>query len=269
MHIIVCVKQVPDTTEVKIDPVTNTLDRSGAPSILNPYDAHAVEEAVSIKERLGGKVTVISMGPPGAVEVIKKCISMGVDEGFLLSDAVFAGSDTLATSYILYSGIDMIARQEPFHILLCGKQAIDGDTAQVGPGIARRFNLPQLTYVDSILAINSEEKSLKVRRKLEDGYEIVQSRLPCLITVEKSLNELRYSSLPNMLRGARYRPSIISAKDMEADQSMMGLKGSATSVTKIFPPPQRNQGEIFSGDAQSAVDHLIDKLEKRVISNGS
>lgn len=269
MHIIVCVKQVPDTTEVKIDPKTNNLDRSSAPAILNPYDAHAVEEAVRIKERFGAKVCVITMGPPNAVEAIKKCIALGADEGFLLSDRAFAGSDTLATSYILTSGIELISRQDPYSLIFCGKQAIDGDTAQVGPGIARRLGIPQLTYVQEIVDVNPDKNEIKVHRKLDDGYEVIASQMPCLLTVEKEINELRYSSLPDMLRAASYQTKMLQADELEVEQSMMGIKGSPTSVRKIFAPSQRNQGEILSGDPNYVVKQLVNKLQVRVMNNGS
>lgn len=267
MHIIVCVKQVPDTTEVRIDPETNTLDRSSAPAIINPYDSHAVEEAVRIKEEFGGRVTVISMGPPNATEVIKRCITLGADEGYLLSDKMFAGSDTLATSYILARGIQSICNREPFDLIFCGKQAIDGDTAQVGPGIARRLGIPQLTYVDKVAEVDPNKREIKVHRKLDEGYEVVIAKMPCLLTVEKEINELRYASLPNMLRAARYQTAIMGVADLEADMAMMGLKGSPTSVTKIFAPSQRNQGEIFSGGNQQVVTQLIDKLSPRINLN--
>jgi len=267
VHILVCVKQVPDTTEVRIDPATNTLDRSSAPAIINPYDSHAVEEAVRIKEQFGGKVTVISMGPPNAAEVIKRCITMGADEGYLLSDRMFAGSDTLATSYILAKGIEIISRREPIDLILCGKQAIDGDTAQVGPGIARRLGLPQLTYVNKVAEVEPDKGEIKVHRKLDDAYEVVIAKLPCLITVEKEINELRYASLPDMIRAARYQPGVLGAADLEADAAMMGLKGSPTSVTRIFAPTQRGQGEVLKGDVSQVVSQLIDKLSTKISQN--
>lgn len=187
MNILVCVKQVPDTTEIKIDPKTNTLDRSSAPTIINPYDAHAVEEAVRIKNKFGGKVSIISMGPPQAQEVIKKCIEMGADEGYLLSDGSFAGSDTLSTSYILAMGIKRIMDVEKIDVVFCGKQAIDGDTAQVGPGIASRLGIPQLTYVEKIESLDVNKNNVVIYRKIDNGYEVVQSEMPCLITIEKIL----------------------------------------------------------------------------------
>ncbi len=264
MHIIVCVKQVPDTTEVKIDPKTNTLDRSSAPAIINPYDSHAVEEAVRLKEQYGGKVTVISMGPPSAADVIKRSIMLGADEGFLLSDKMFAGSDTLATSYILAKGIETVCRDNPFDLIFCGKQAIDGDTAQVGPGIAGRLGIPQLTYVDNIASFNDKEKEITVHRKLDDGYEVVRAKLPCLITVEKEINELRYSSLPNMLRAARYQPAVLNFNDIDADPAQMGLKGSPTSVNKIFAPSQRNQGDVFHEVNDSVINLIAEKIAQAV-----
>lgn len=262
MHILVCVKQVPDTTEVRIDPETNTLDRSSAPAIINPYDSHAVEEAVRIKEQVGGKVTVLSMGPPAAADVIKRCIMLGADEGFLLSDRAFAGSDTLATSYILAKGIEAISRKEPLDLIFCGKQAIDGDTAQVGPGIARRLGMTQLTYVKNVVDVDTAKREVKVHRKLDDGYEVVVGKLPCLITVEKEINNLRYESLPNMLRAARYQPVVLGAADLDTDPVKMGLKGSPTSVSRIFAPSQRGQGDILQGSEEEIVKQLVEKLSQ-------
>jgi electron transfer flavoprotein beta subunit len=265
LHIVVCVKQVPDTTEVRIDPETNNLDRSSAPAILNPYDAHAVEEAVRLKENFGGKVTVLSMGPPGAKDVIKKSISLGADQGFLLGDRYFAGSDTLATSYILAEGIRKVCREEPYDLILCGKQAIDGDTAQVGPGIARRLSLPQLTCVNKILEINSERKEITVQRKTDDGYVIVAVSMPCLITVDKTINELRYSSLPNMLRASRYKPGVLTAADLNANIAWMGLKGSPTSVARIFAPTRLGHAEMLQGGDCVVVEQLANKLSQKLI----
>ena len=264
MHIVVCVKQVPDTTEVRIDPETNTLDRSSAPAILNPYDAHAVEEAVRLKEKFGGKVTAISMGPPGAADVIKKSISLGADQGYLLGDRLFAGSDTLATSYILAEGIRKVCREEPYDLILCGKQAIDGDTAQVGPGIARRLSIAQLTCVNKILEIDPEHKEITVQQKMDDGYVKVAIDMPCLITVDKTINELRYSSLSNMLRAARYKPMVLTAADLNADSVWMGLKGSPTSVFKIFAPTRLGRAEMLQGDDCLVVEQLADKLLQKL-----
>lgn len=261
MHTLVCVKQVPDTTEIKMDPKTNTLDRSSAPTIINPYDAHAVEEAVKIKNKFGGKISVISMGPPQAEEVIKKCIEMGADEGYLLSDRAFAGSDTLSTSYILAMGIKKIMEKESIDLVFCGKQAIDGDTAQVGPGIASRLGIPQLTYVEKIKSLDLKNNTVVVHRKIDNGYEVVQSKLPCLITVEKDINDLSYSPLPNMIRAARYKSKVWGISSFNADMSQLGLKGSPTSVRRIFPPPQRSGGELLKGNADEVVKALTDSLK--------
>jgi len=261
LHTLVCVKQVPDTTEIKMDPITNTMDRSSAPTIINPFDAHAVEEAVKIKKKFGGKVSIISMGPPQAREVIKKCIEMGADEGYLLSDRAFAGSDTLSTSYILAMGIKKIIEIEPIDLVFCGKQAIDGDTAQVGPGIACRLNMPQLTYVEAIESFDLKEKVVVLHRKIDNGYEVVQSKLPCLITVEKDINELSFSPLTNMIKAARYNPIAWGINDFNADLSQLGLKGSPTSVRRIFPPEQRVGGELLKGSEDEVIKTLVDKLK--------
>lgn len=265
MHILVCVKQVPDTTEIKMDPKTNTLDRSSAPTIINPYDAHAVEEAVKIKNEFGGKVSIISMGPPQAEEVIKKCIEMGADEGYLLSDRAFAGSDTLSTSYILAMGVKKIMEKEPIDLVFCGKQAIDGDTAQVGPGIASRLGIPQLTYVEKVKSLDLKINTIIVHRKIDNGYEVVQSKLPCLITVEKDINDLSYSPLPNMIRSARYSPTVWGINSFNADMSQLGLKGSPTSVRRIFPPPQRPGGELLKGNVDEVVKLLTDSLKGGIV----
>ena len=265
MHTLVCVKQVPDTTEIKMDPKTNTLDRSSAPTIINPYDAHAVEEAVKIKKQFGGKVSIISMGPPQAQEVIKKCIEMGADEGYLLSDRAFAGSDTLSTSYILAMGIKKIMDKDPIDIVFCGKQAIDGDTAQVGPGIACRLGMPQLTYVEAIESFDLKRNVVVLHRKIDNGYEVVQSKLPCLITVEKDINELSFSPLTNMIKAARYKSVSWGINDFESDLSQLGLKGSPTSVRRIFPPAQRAGGELLKGSEDEVVQMLVAKLKGGIL----
>lgn len=260
MHYLVCIKQVPDTSEVKLDPVTNTLDRRSAPSILNPYDAHAVEEAVRLKKVYGGKVTVLTMGPPMATSVVKKAIEMGADEGVVITDRAFAGADTLATSYALTQAIKKISENEPVDIIFAGKQAIDGDTAQVGPGIAKRMEIPVLTQVDKVDNFNPEEYIIKLRRRIEDGYEFVESRLPCLITVEKEINDLSYSPLTNMITAARYNPIIWTTENIDVDTNKLGFKGSPTVVSKIFAPPKQSGGEKIEGTTQEVVDKVIDNL---------
>jgi len=263
MHILVCIKQVPDTKIIKIDPKTNTLDRRGVPAILNPYDAHAVEEAVRIKKRCGGKVSVISMGPPQAVAAIKKCIEIGADEGYLISDRAFAGADTLATSYALSKGIERIQKDEPIDLVICGKMAIDGDTGQVGPGIARRLGIPPLTNVKKVEEIDPKTKKIVVHRKLEDGYEVLQSVLPCLLTVEKEINEVPYSPLPNMIRAARYQPHVWTVNDLDnVDRDQLGLKGSPTIVGKMFTPPKPEGGKRLEGTPDQQVKQLVEILFK-------
>lgn len=266
MHILVCIKQVPDTKIIKIDPKTNTLDRRGVPAILNPYDTHAVEEAVRLRKRYGGKVSVISMGPPQAVAAIKKCVEIGADAGYLITDRAFAGADTLATSYALSKGIERIQKEEPIDLVICGKMAIDGDTGQVGPGIARRLGVPPLTNVKKVEEIDLKTNKIKVHRKLEDGYEVLQSSIPCLLTVEKDINEVPYSPLPNMIRAARFQPQVWTVNDLEnVDREQLGLKGSPTVVGKMFSPPKPEGGKRIEGTPDQQVKQLVDVLfqEKR------
>ncbi|MCE7792279.1 electron transfer flavoprotein subunit beta/FixA family protein [Salipaludibacillus sp. CUR1] len=265
MNILVCIKQVPDTKIIKVNPKTNTLDRSSAPAILNPYDAHAVEEAVRLREIHGGKVIVLSMGPPQARNAIRKCVEIGADEGYLISDRRFAGADTLATSYALFKAIEKLQHEQGIDLVLCGKHAIDGDTGQVGPGIARRMEIPPLTNVIKVEEVDLEGGKLKVRRKIENGYELIQSSLPCLLTVEKEINEVAYSPLPNMLRAARYEPTVWTVDDLDdVDIKQLGLKGSPTIVGKMWPPEKSSGAEMIEGEAKEQVEKLLAiTLEKR------
>jgi len=262
MHIIVCVKQVPDTTEVKIDPQRGTLIREGVPSILNPFDTYAIEEGLLLRERFGGKVTAISMGPPQAEEVLKEAIAMGCDEGILLSDPAFAGADTWATAYALAWGI---RRLGPFDLILCGRQAIDGDTGQVGPGIARQLDITQLTYVFKVLELDPEGRSIRVERLLEEGREIVEAPLPALLTVLKDINQPRAPTFMGMRRARRARIPVWSASDLieeGADGRHFGLEGSPTRVVRAFTPPQREgQAEVIeASDAIEAANALVERL---------
>ena len=260
MHFVVCLKQVPDTSEVRIDPKTNTLMREGVPSIINPYDAHGLEEAVRLKEKTGGKVTVVSMGPPQANEALKKAISLGADRAILLSDRAFAGSDSLATAYALTVAIQKIHETDPVDIIFTGKEAIDGDTAQTGPGIAQRLGFAQITYAIKISELS--QTSVTVERKTDGGRVVVESKLPAVITVEKELNEIRYATLPNMIKAVRYEPEVWSAKDLPFDPAQLGLKGSPTSVSRIFAPPARSGGEIFdsTNDIKGVVSDIVSSL---------
>jgi electron transfer flavoprotein alpha/beta subunit len=255
MEIVVCVKQVPDTTEVKIDPKTNTLIRQGVPSIVNPFDKNAVEAGLQLKEKYGGKVTVISMGPPQAAEALKECLAMGADEAVLLSDRAFGGADTLATSNTLAAGIRHLGK---FDIIICGKQAFDGDTAQVGPELAEHLDIPQVTCVAKI-AVNGT--AVRLERENEDGYDIVETSLPLLITVLKSANEPRYPSVRGMMRANRKAIPVWTAADISADPEKIGLKGSPTQVRRIFTPQQRVQGEMIQAErARDAAAILVQKL---------
>lgn len=258
LHIVACIKQVPDTKIAKINPKTGTLDRASAPAILNPYDAHAVEEAVRLKRRYGGTVSVLTMGPPPAVKAIRRCIEIGADEGYMITDRAFAGADTLATSYALSMALQKIAKIRPIDLIICGKMTIDGDTGQVGPGIARRLDIPPLTSVQKVVEINKEEGYAIVHRKREDGYEVVRATLPCLLAVEKEINEVPRSPLPNVIRAARYQPTIWSADDLEGiDRSQLGLKGSPTIVAKVWVPPKPQGGALLEGTPQQQVDQLV------------
>lgn len=261
LHIVACIKQVPDTKVAKLNPKTNTIDRASAPAILNPYDTHAVEEAVRLKKRYGGTVTVLTMGPPPAVKAIRRCVEIGADEGYMISDRAFAGADTLATSYALTKALNKICQIRPIDLIICGKMTIDGDTGQVGPGIARRLDIPPLTSVNKVVEIDKEGGSVVVHRKIEDGYEVVKSTLPCLLTVEKEINEVPYSPLPNLIKAARYQPTIWAVSDLEdVDRTQLGLKGSPTIVGSVWAPPKPQGGEILQGPVNSQVNQLMEIL---------
>lgn len=259
MNIIVCIKQVPDTTQVKIDPQTNTLIREGVQSIINPFDMYAIEEGVRLKEKFNGKTIVLTMGPPQAENALREAISMGCDEGYLISDRAFAGSDTLATGYTLAKAILKIKN---FDIILCGKQASDGDTAQVGPGIATQLDIPQVTYVKKI--DNVDNKFAQVERMTEEGFEVVKTSLPCLLTVVKEINEPRIPSLKGRMKAKKAEITTWKAIDLDVDESQLGLTGSPTWVSKIFTPPPRPKGEIFDGDPNEATDKLVEMLKERI-----
>jgi len=260
MNIIVCIKQVPETTDIRIDPKTNTLIREGVSSIINPYDMYAIEEALRIKEKAGGKVTVLTMGPPQAESALREAISLGCDEAVLVTDRAFAGSDTWATSYTLAKAIQRIGQ---YDLIICGKQAMDGDTAQVGPGISVQLDLPQVTYVKKIEKI--DQKCARVERMTEEGFEIIETPLPCLLTVVKEINEPRIASLKGKMRAKKAEIINWSSKDIGADAERIGLNGSPTQVIKIFSPPPREGGQILEGETSEIVDKLTDAL-KDIIS---
>jgi len=262
MYIVVCVKMVPDTTQVKIDPVTNTLVREGVPFITNPFDTHAVEEALRLKDRYGAHTTAISMGPPAAERVLRRAIALGIDDGVLLSDRAFGGADTLATSRVLTEAIIKLGEKEAVDLVICGKQTIDGDTAQVGPGIASRLGFSQLTLVDKILEIDQGKKTIRIQRKLESHHEIVESTLPALITVEREINLPRYPTVPGRLDAAELELPVWTNNLLKLDPKTIGLQGSPTQVRRIFAPV-REKGEIIQGEGEyknQAVTTMLDKL---------
>jgi len=259
MNIIVCIKQVPETTSVRINPETNTLIREGVKSIINPFDMYAIEEAVRLKERFGGKVTVVTMGPPQADAALREAISMGADEGVLVCDRAFAGSDTWATSYTLSGAIKKIG---VFDLVICGKQASDGDTAQVGPGMATHLNIPQVTYVKKVE--EATDKLMRVERMLEEGYEIIETPLPALLTVVKEINEPRIPSLKGMLRAKSAKITVWGQKDLDLDPQNIGLCGSPTQVVKIFTPAQRLGGQIIKGEAPEIASQIVELLRSEV-----
>lgn len=263
MLVVACIKQVPDTTQVQIDPVTNTLVREGIPFIVNPYDTHALEEALRLKDRFGCTVVAISMGPPNAEATLKKALALGVDRAILLSDRVFGGADTLATSNVLATAIAKLhAEVDQVGLVLCGKQTIDGDTAQVGPGIASRLNYRQLTLVDRIVEMDIPSNRIRVSRKLEGRHEIVEAPLPAMLTVVRELNRPRYPKVPMRLAAADAAVEVWNNQVLKLDEQTIGLKGSPTWVSKIFSP-ERAKGEMLGdgyADPDGAAKLLIERL---------
>lgn len=241
MHIVVCIKQVPDSAQIRVHPVTNTIMRQGVPSIINPYDLFALEEALRLRDKVGGKVTVLSMGPPMAEDSLRKALAYGADRAVLLTDRHFAGSDTLATTYALAGAIRKIGETWGLpNLVFTGKQTIDGDTAQVGPGIAKRLNLNQLTYVARIASFDLKTGAITVERRAEGGVQVLATRLPVLITMLEDSNEIRRGTMANALSAARAEIVKWTAEDAGiADLSHCGLRGSPTVVKKVFAPPAR------------------------------
>jgi len=265
MLIVTCVKQVPDTTQVKVDPVTGTLIREGVPFIMNPYDTHALEESLRLKDKYGFRVAVISMGPPSAEVTLKKTIANGADEAILLSDRAFGGADTLATSMVLTGAIKRLAEKEELAIVMCGRQTIDGDTAQVGPGIATRLGCSQLTLVDRVEEVDLKSKVIKVRRKLEGRHEVVTAPLPVMIAVLREINTPRYPNVPMRLMAEDAPITLWDNKIMQMNEATIGLKGSATQVRKIFSP-ERAKGEILASESdkpEDAAKRLIDRMREK------
>lgn len=254
MRIVVCIKQVPDSAEVRINPETNTLIRDGVPSIINPYDMHALEAGLQIKEKAGGSVTALTMGPPQAETALKDALSLGVDHAVLLSDRAFAGSDTWATAYTLAKAIEYIGAD----IIICGKQAIDGDTAQVGPEIAEFLNIPHIAYIRKIDEVGDQR--IVVQRLMDDGYDVVESTLPLLLTVVRELNVPRLPSLKGKMAAKKAEIRKLASADIGAEENNIGLKGSPTQVRNIFAPEVRKDRKMLEGTAEEKVDALVREL---------
>ena len=264
MHIVVCIKQVPDSAQIRVHPVTNTIMRQGVPAIVNPYDLFSLEEALRIKDKYGARVTVISMGPPQADVALRKAISFGADDAILVTDRAFAGSDTLATSYALASAIRQIEKDIPVDIVFAGKQTIDGDTAQVGPGIAKRLDMQLLTYVSKIREVDLENRAIIVERRAEGGVQVLKTDIPVLITMLEGTNEMRFATMSNMFRAARY-PLKIWNKEAAGieDLTKIGLKGSPTVVSKVFAPsPKSVRAEIIDTESNQPRDLAVTLLAK-------
>lgn len=269
-HALVAVKQVPDTTNIRIDPETGNLVREGVPAIMNPYDAHALAEAVRWKRRLGGIVTVVSMGPPSFISTLREGVELGADRGVLLTDRKFAGADTLATSYVLAEAIKAIHEQNPIHLVFFGKQAIDGDTAQVGPGVAVRLGLPIVTYAVKIREVDLEGERVIIERKTERWTEVVETSLPTLLTCEKEIAEIPFAPLPDLIRSLRYEPEMWTMEAPRAFQvEQVGVKGSPTIVYKMGTPPLPQPGEKINAreaGVAEAVRSALDRATKAGIT---
>lgn len=260
MKIIVCIKQVPDAKDVRLDPETNTLAREGVESIMNPYDQHALEAAVSLKETVGGTVVAVSMGPPQAEEVLRQAISCGADEGVLISDRSFAGADTWATSYTLAKAVETLGGCD---LVICGKQAIDGDTAQVGPGLAMRLGIPYATCIQKIREANAE--AIIMERMMDDGYDVLKSAYPLLITVVKDINQPRVPSLKGKMRAKKADIKLLNGEDIGADPACIGLPGSPTQVVKVFPPEPRGERAMLTGTVDEQVEQLVMNLKPYLV----
>jgi electron transfer flavoprotein beta subunit len=263
MHIVVCIKQVPDSAQIRVHPVTNTIMRQGVPAIVNPYDLFALEEALRLKDRLGGRVTMLCMGPPQAEESLRKCVSFGADDAILVTDRAFAGADTLATSYALAAAIRTIEREQAVDIVFTGKQTIDGDTAQVGPGIAKRLGRQLLTYVSRIVELDLVDRTIVIERRAEGGVQVLRTALPCLVTMLENTNEMRFASMPDMIRAAQFPVRRWNKDEAGIDDiSKIGLKGSPTVVSKVFgPTPRAEKAEMIPVDHATPKDMALNLLQ--------
>ncbi|MGD9566993.1 MAG: electron transfer flavoprotein subunit beta [Sedimentibacter sp.] len=255
MKIIVCIKQVPGTNEVKMDPVTNTIIRENVPAIINPFDTYTIEEAVRIKEKYGAEIIGLSMGIPAAIEMLKEAISLRVDNAMLLTDRKFAGADTLATSYALSKGVEKIGE---FDLIICGKQATDGDTAQVGPSLAKTLGVAYATNISKIIEIKKD--FMHCMKITDDGYEEIEIKLPALITVVKEINMPRLPSIKSMKKAKKAEIEIVTSSDVNADEDRAGLKGSPTQVKKTFVPIHEVNSVKLEGSSQEKADKLAEIL---------
>jgi electron transfer flavoprotein beta subunit len=258
MKIIVTIKQVPNTSEIKIDPVTHTLKREGVPSIINPDDKAALEEALILKDTYDAHVSVICMGPPQAEIALREALAMGVDEAYLLTDRAFAGSDTLATSRILAAAIKKL----DYDLIICGRQAIDGDTAQVGPQIAEHLSLPQVTYVQQI-EYEKEKNLFTLKRQYEDFFQIIEVTGKLLLSVVSGINNPRYMNVGRIIQQAEKPINIVTFKDLELDETAIGLKGSPTKVKTTFTKQLLSNGEVIYPESDEAAQIILDSITKR------
>lgn len=259
MNIVVCIKQVPDTTEVKLDPKTGTLIREGVPSIMNPDDKGGLELALRLKDQYGAHVTVITMGLPQAEAILREAIAMGADRAILLTDRKLGGADTLATSYALAGAMKKLG----FDLVISGRQAIDGDTAQVGPEMAEHLDIPQVTYLEDLQYDGN--KTLTIKKQLEDGYQMVQVEMPCLLSVLASSYKPRYMTVKGIVECYDKEVEIWNADMIEVDESRLGLKGSPTKVKKSFAKGLKAKGEVFELDTEEAVELIINKMREKYI----
>lgn len=255
MRIVVCIKQVPDAKDVRLDPETNTLSREGVKSVINPYDRHAMEEGVRLKEQYGGTVTVVSMGPPQAKAILSEAISCGVDDAILVSDRAFAGADTLATTYTLAQAIKKTGDVD---LVLCGKQATDGDTAQVGPGLAVRLDMPYVTCVKKVHGV--KDQVITLERMMDDGHDELEVELPALLTVVKEINVPRFPSIRGLRKAKAFDIPSYTAADINADPDQLGLGGSPTQVVKVFPPEPKGERTMLEGSLEEIAEKLAEIL---------
>ena len=259
MKIVVCIKQVPDTTEIKINPATGTLIRDGVPSIMNPDDKGGLEMALRLKDQYGAEVTVITMGPPQADAILREAFAMGVDRAILLTDRAFAGADTLATSNALAGALRCL----DYDLVIGGRQAIDGDTAQVGPEMAEHLGLPQISYVTGLEY--DGQKTLTVKKETEEGYQMLSVEMPCVLTVLATANKARYMTVSGIMDAFEKEVEIWTAAKIDIAPEKLGLKGSPTRVKKSFTKAQKGAGETFEVDAEECVNIIINKLKEKHI----